>query len=111
MVIPLRFQRRPAEGACRSPAHGSPTPFTAGVRSSPPSTVAPGSDDNPVKADQAEPVWGLEGDDRPAVGPGPAVALGQDQSEPVQRIVPDLREVRGRVAESKSGTDRSVASP
>ena len=45
---------RPSNRACGSPAHGSPTSFTAGIRSSPPGPVGPGGDDDSIKADQAE---------------------------------------------------------
>ena len=47
--------------ACGSPAHGSPTPFTAGIRPFPPgSRKGLGATTIPDKADQAELVRGLE---------------------------------------------------
>jgi len=39
--------------ACGSPAHGSPTPFTAGIRSFPPGLSGPGCDNDSTQADQA----------------------------------------------------------
>ena len=58
--------------ACGSPAHGSPTPFTAGIRPCPPVPEGPGVDDDSRQGDQSELVRGLEGDHRPAELPGPA---------------------------------------
>ena len=52
--------------ACGSPAHGSPTPFTAGIRLSPPVPEGPGVDDDSRQGDQPELVRGLVGNDRPA---------------------------------------------
>ena len=49
----LVSSRRPSNRACGSPAHGSPTSFTAGIRLSPPGPVGPGRDDGSVEADQA----------------------------------------------------------
>jgi hypothetical protein len=54
---------RPSNRACGSPAHGSPTSFTAGIRLAPPVPVGSGDDDDSVKADQAELVGRLEGND------------------------------------------------
>ena len=42
--------------ACGSPAHGSPTPFTGGIRLPPPVPEGPGSDDDSRQGDQPEPV-------------------------------------------------------
>ena len=51
----LRFQPPAASNrACGSPAHGSPTPFTAGIRLFPPGLSRPGCDDDSIQADQAE---------------------------------------------------------
>ena len=36
------------------PAHGSPTPFTAGIRLFPPGLARPGRDGDSIQADQAE---------------------------------------------------------
>ena len=41
---------RPSIRACGSPAHGLPTPFTAGIRLPPPGLEGPGRDDGSVKA-------------------------------------------------------------
>jgi hypothetical protein len=38
---------RPSNRACGFPAHGSPTPFTAGIRSPPPVPEGPGGDNDP----------------------------------------------------------------
>jgi hypothetical protein len=45
---------RPSNRACGSPAHGSPTSFTAGIRHYPPGPEGPGCDDGSVQGDQAE---------------------------------------------------------
>jgi hypothetical protein len=45
---------RPSNRACGSPAHGSPTFFTGGVRLDPPGPVGSGCDDDAVEGDQAE---------------------------------------------------------
>ncbi len=45
---------RPSNRACGSPAHGSPTSFTAGVRCHPPGPEGSGCGDGPIKADQAQ---------------------------------------------------------
>ena len=52
--------------ACGSPAHGSPTPFTAGIRPLPPRLERPWGHDDPVQVNQAELVRDLEADHRPA---------------------------------------------
>jgi len=54
LAMPLRFQLPPVDRACGSPAHGSPTSFTAGIRCHPPGPKGPGRGDESVKADQAE---------------------------------------------------------
>jgi hypothetical protein len=41
--------------ACGSPAHGSPTFFTAGIRLAPPGPAGPGCDDSSSERDQAQP--------------------------------------------------------
>jgi hypothetical protein len=54
-VRAFRFQPPPPRfRACGSPAHGSPTPFTTGIRLPPPVPEGPGGDDVPRKADQAQ---------------------------------------------------------
>ena len=47
---------RPSNRACGSPAHGSPTSFTAGIRCHPPGPEGPGCSNNSIKADQPEAV-------------------------------------------------------
>jgi len=41
--------------ACGSPAHGSPTFFTTGIRRVPPGFVMPGGDDDSIEAKQSQP--------------------------------------------------------
>jgi hypothetical protein len=56
--------------ACGSLAHGSPTPFTAGIRSAPLDPPVPegaGGDDELVEADQSHLVAGVVVHDRPAI--------------------------------------------
>src|SRR5688572_23290156 len=45
---------RPSNRACGSPAHGSPTSFTAGIRLLPPGPVRPGGDNGSIQVDQAQ---------------------------------------------------------
>src|SRR5271157_4105597 len=61
--------------ACGSPAHGSPTSFTAGIRPCPPVPEGPGVDDDSRQGGQPELIRGLEGNHRPAELPGATVAL------------------------------------
>src|SRR5438067_12314371 len=89
---------RPSNRACGSPAHGSPTPFTAGIRRSPPDPVGSGCDNDPVEIDQAELVVRLEGNNRPAERPGPVMTFSDHQSKTFQRVFPDLVIIMGRVA-------------
>lgn len=70
---------RPSNRACGFPAHGSPTSFTAGIRSPPPVPPGPGGDDDPVEVDQAELVGRLEGDNRPAERPAAVMAFSDHQ--------------------------------
>ena len=84
--------------ACGSPAHGSPTSFTAGIRSFPPGLPGPGSDGDPVQADQAEFARGCAEHHVPAEVAAAAVLLADEQREPQLRVVPDLAEAAGRVA-------------
>ena len=42
--------------ACGSPAHGSPTFFTTGIRRVPPGLVVPGGDDDPIQGEQSQSV-------------------------------------------------------
>src|SRR5213079_1087338 len=84
--------------ACGSPAHGSPTPFTAGIRLVPPGLSRPGRDGDPVQADQAELIRG-QGDQRPPPeAAAAAVLLADEQREPHPRILPDRAEPPGRMA-------------
>jgi hypothetical protein len=82
--------------ACGSPAHGSPTFFTAGIRLSPsPRPMRARSDDDSVEIDQPEAVRGLEGQDRPAVAAATLVALGHMRRHAAGRVVADRAEVVG----------------
>src|SRR5262249_60059574 len=59
-----------AHRACGSPAHGSPTPFTGGIRLDPPVLEGIRGDDS-CQGDQPELVRGPAGEDRPAALPRP----------------------------------------
>ena len=94
VVRTLRFQPPPPRfRACGSPAHGSPTPFTAGIRSLPPGPVRPGCDNDPDKIDQGEGPGHLVGNHRPAEPPTAVVPLGHPQRHTRPREHPDLAEV------------------
>src|ERR1700752_5376264 len=84
--------------ACGSPAHGSPTPFTAGIRSFPPGLVRPGRDDSSSQADQAALVRRPVGDHVQAEGPPPFMPSADVDRQPVQRVLPDLVEAEGGMA-------------
>src|ERR1039458_10242587 len=79
--------------ACGSPAHGSPTPFTAGFRLGPPVPEGAGCDDGPVEVDQSHVVGRPVMDDRPAEPRRPFVPLGDKAGEALERIGADLGEV------------------
>ena len=83
------------EPRMRFPSHGSPTPFTAGIRPFPPGFPRPGCDDDSIKADQAE-IRGCRGEiNRHPKARLLAVLLADEQREPHPRIVPDLAEALG----------------
>src|SRR6266496_391160 len=84
--------------ACGSPAHGSPTPFTAGIRLLPPGLVGPGCDNDSVEADQTALVRRQVADHGHAEASSAFVPLPNEQRQPFQRIVPDLVEADSRVA-------------
>ena len=56
--VPPVSSPRPSNRACGSPAHGSPTSFTAGIRCHPPGPSGPGCFHGSVKTDQPELVRG-----------------------------------------------------
>src|SRR5512132_4740573 len=87
----------PSNRACGSPAHGSPTSFTAGIRLLPPGPVRPWRNDGPVEADQAHELWGGVHHHPPAVPARSLVPLGHKQRQPSDRIAPDLVELAGGV--------------
>jgi hypothetical protein len=90
---------RPSIRACGSPAHGSPTFFTGGVRLDPPGLVGPGCDDDAIEGDQAE-IVGRSVELIEAPSPAALVPLGHEQGQPHQRILSDLAEgVGGAVKE------------
>jgi hypothetical protein len=89
--------------ACGSLAHGSPTPFTAGIRLSPPVPEGPGVDDDSRQGDQPELVRGLAGDHRPAEPAAAAQALADEQRQPHERVIPDLEEASRGVTEPEEG--------
>ena len=59
---------RPSNRACGSPAHGSPTSFTAGIRRDPPGPEGSGCGDGSCQVDQAQVVRGGEGHHVPPEG-------------------------------------------
>jgi hypothetical protein len=87
----------PSNRACGSPAHGSPTFFTVGIRL--PSALTGGSwrGDRSVEADQAVAV-GAAVEDLPAVTPGLLMAFGDQHLQASFRVAVDLVELDGRVA-------------
>jgi hypothetical protein len=87
---------RPSIRACGSPAHGSPTFFTGGVRLDPPGLVGPGCDDDAIEGDQAE-IVGRSVELIEAPSPAALVPLGHEQGQPHQRILSDLAEGVGGV--------------
>jgi hypothetical protein len=88
---------RPSIRACGSPAHGLPTPFTAGIRHHPPGPERPGCDNGSVKADQSELIIGREGDNPASERSGAAMLLREEPRNPHQRVTPDLLEAQSRV--------------
>jgi hypothetical protein len=84
--------------ACGSPAPGSPTPFTGGVRFLPPGLVRPGRDDYSRHADQATSVGREVGDHVQAKAPSAFVPLPDEDRQPECCIIPDLGETGGGVA-------------
>src|SRR5258707_11687858 len=76
--------------ACGSLAHGSPTPFTAGIRLAPPVPEGPGVDDDSRQGDQPELIRGLEGDHRPAEVTRAAAALADQPCQPPPLLAPVL---------------------
>src|SRR4029077_13657273 len=87
---------RPSNRACGSPAHGSPTPFTGGVRFLPPGPVGPGCDDDAVEADQTQ-IVARAIDLGESEGAPPLVAFGGEHREPHHRVASDLIEGVGGV--------------
>src|SRR5664280_1266615 len=89
---------RPSNRACGSPAHGSPTSFTAGIRRHPPGPEGSGWGNGPDQVDQPELVWRGEGHDPPPEGSAAAVTLGEEYRHPHPGVPADLVEVVGGVA-------------
>src|SRR3954447_21848933 len=87
---------RPSNRACGSPAHGSPTFFTGGVRLDPPGPIGPGCDDDAIEGDQAELV-GRSVELSEAPGPAALMSLAHQQGHPHQRLASDLGEGGGGV--------------
>ena len=65
--------------ACGSPAHGSPTSFTGGVRMPASPRVVWGHDDS-TELDQPEAVWRAVGNQLPAPATSPLVPLGDKRA-------------------------------
>src|SRR5947199_10625520 len=76
--------------ACGSPAHGSPTPFTAGIRFLPPGLVGPGRDNGSVEVDQAALVGRSVGDHVQAEAPAAFVSLPNEDRASLHRVSPAL---------------------
>jgi hypothetical protein len=84
--------------ACGSPAHGSPTPLTGGIRFVPPGLVGPGCEHGSLQAVQPAVVGRLvsehgQGEAAPAL-----VSLTEDQRQPVAGVLLDLVEADRGVA-------------
>jgi hypothetical protein len=90
---------RPSNRACGSPAHGSPTPFTAGIRFYPPGPEGSGCSDGSLsgQVDQPELVRRAIGHDVPAGVAGTTVSLGDEDRHPHPGISVDLVELVGGV--------------
>ena len=73
-----------AHRACGSPAHGSPTFFTAGIRLSPPGPVGPERDDESVEIDQPHAVVQEVGHRRHPISAGALVAFGDQHRLPAR---------------------------
>src|SRR6266545_8279948 len=78
--------------ACGSPAHGSPTPFTVGMRLFPPGLSRPGCDHGSCKADQPAPVWRQVSDHGPAEAAPAFVPLADEDRQAFACVVADLGE-------------------
>ncbi len=97
--------RRPSNRACGSPAHGSPTSFTAGIRrcpGCPPVPEGSGGGDDSEQVDQAEVVRGCERDHVRPERSRSAVALGDESCQAAHRVISDLVEVVARCCRSGS---------
>ncbi|ABG99072.1 possible transposase, C-terminal (plasmid) [Rhodococcus jostii RHA1] len=89
-VRAFRFQPPPPRfRACGSPAHGSPTSFTTGIRLPPPVPEGPGGDDVPRKADQAQMVRGGIRHHVPSEAAGALVTFADEQRHPHPHVLPD----------------------
>jgi len=95
-VRAFRFQPPPPRfRACGSPAHGSPTPFTTGIRLPPPVPEGPGGDDVPRKTDQTQMVRGGIRHHVPSKATGAFVAFADEQRHPHPHVLPDHTEAVG----------------
>src|SRR5205085_6398117 len=90
-----------AHRACGSPAHGLPTPFTAGIRSFPPGLVRPGCDDNSAQADQSAPVWHAVGEHGQAAAPSAFMSLPNEERQTFGRVGTDRVEAVAGMAVAK----------
>jgi hypothetical protein len=93
-----RFQLPPVNRACGSPAHGLPTPFTAGIRLPPPGRGSPGRDHGSIQAQQPAEVRRLVGQHGPAEAAPAFVPLADEQCEPKTCMLLDLAEAGRGVA-------------
>jgi hypothetical protein len=79
--------------ACGSPAHGLPTPFTAGIPFLPPGLVGPGCDHGSMQAEQSAPVRRLVGEHGRAEAASAFMPVADEQGEPIGgMLLPDLRQ-------------------
>jgi hypothetical protein len=84
--------------ACGSPAHGLPTPFTAGIRFLPPGLVGPGCNDGPTQAVQRASVRRLVGEHGQAEAASAFVPFADEQCEPIHGVLLNVVEADRGVA-------------
>src|ERR1700736_6217303 len=73
--------------ACGSPAHGLPTPFTAGIRFLPPGLARPGGANVSSQADKPTSVRGFGAKPAQAEATPAFVPFAEDQREPIHGVL------------------------